>query len=195
MVKNPPTSEGHAGSIPGSRRSPGGGHGNPLQYSCLENPMDGGAWLATLHGVAKTQDDWACMHAHPWDKLHWIQIAIKKSLLNFELKSFCIIHQSRVSSKQRFNPHLPFKMNICKNRTDVIVFAGSTSESLGDTPNFFLFSPFRTAEARSLPYQELRFLSVNSQFFVGKVWCNRKPSQIISPSSFADWKPALIVWI
>ena len=43
-----------AGSIPGSGRSPGG-DGNPLQYSCLENPMDRGAWRATVHGVAKSQ--------------------------------------------------------------------------------------------------------------------------------------------
>ena len=42
-------------SIPGSGRSPGEGNGNPLQYSCLENPMDGGAWLATVHGVAKSR--------------------------------------------------------------------------------------------------------------------------------------------
>ena len=44
---------GDPGSIPGSGRSPGEGNGNPLQYSCLENPMDGGAWWATIHGVAK----------------------------------------------------------------------------------------------------------------------------------------------
>ena len=43
-----------AGSIPGSRRSPGGGNGKPLQYSCLENPMDKGAGWATVHGVAKS---------------------------------------------------------------------------------------------------------------------------------------------
>ena len=43
-----------AGSIPGWGRSPGGGHGDPLQYSCLENPMDRGAWRATVHGVAKS---------------------------------------------------------------------------------------------------------------------------------------------
>ena len=57
MVKNPPASAGDlrdAGSIPGSGRSPGEGHGNPLQYSCLENPMDRGAWWATGHGVAKS---------------------------------------------------------------------------------------------------------------------------------------------
>ena len=42
-----------AGSIPGSGRSSGGGHGNPLQYSCLENPMDRGAWQAAAHGVTE----------------------------------------------------------------------------------------------------------------------------------------------
>ena len=43
------------GSIPGLGRSPGEGNGNPLLYSCLENPMDGGAWLAAVHGVAKSR--------------------------------------------------------------------------------------------------------------------------------------------
>ena len=46
---------GDPGSIPGSGRSSGEGNGNPLQYSCLENPMDGGAWWARIHGVAKSQ--------------------------------------------------------------------------------------------------------------------------------------------
>ena len=50
MVKNLPV---NADSIPGSGRSPGGGHDNPLQYSCLENPKDRGAWWATGQGVAK----------------------------------------------------------------------------------------------------------------------------------------------
>ena len=56
VVKNPPTNAGDVGSIPGWGRSPGGGHGNPLQYSCLENPMDRGAWCATVHRVAKRHD-------------------------------------------------------------------------------------------------------------------------------------------
>ena len=46
---------GDPGLIPGSGRSPGEGNGNPLQYSCLENPMDRGAWWATVHRVAKSQ--------------------------------------------------------------------------------------------------------------------------------------------
>ena len=58
MVKNPPADAGDvrdAGSIPGSGRSPGGGHGNALQFSCLENPMDRGAWWATVHGVTESE--------------------------------------------------------------------------------------------------------------------------------------------
>ena len=56
--KNLPDSAGDTrdmGLIPGSERSPGGGNGTPLQYSCLENPMDRGAWWATVHGVIKSQ--------------------------------------------------------------------------------------------------------------------------------------------
>ena len=57
VVKNPPANAGDArdsGSIPALGRSPGGGHGNPLQYSCLENPMDREAWQATVHGVTES---------------------------------------------------------------------------------------------------------------------------------------------
>ena len=57
VVRNPPANTGdirHAGSIPGSRRSAGGGYGNPLQYSCLENSMDRGAWQAIVHGVSES---------------------------------------------------------------------------------------------------------------------------------------------
>ena len=58
MVKNLPANAGDmrdTGSIPGSGRSPGGGHGNPLQYFSLENPMDRGAWQAMIHRVTKSQ--------------------------------------------------------------------------------------------------------------------------------------------
>ena len=54
-VKASAYNAGDLGSIPGLGRSPGEGNGNPLQYSCLENPMDGGAWWATVHGIAKSQ--------------------------------------------------------------------------------------------------------------------------------------------
>ena len=52
------------GSIPGSGRSPGEGHGNTLQYSCLGNPMDRGAWKATVHGVARVGHDLVINHHH-----------------------------------------------------------------------------------------------------------------------------------
>ena len=57
VVKNPSANAGDkrdSGSIPGLGRSTGGGHGNPFQYSCLENPMDRGAWRATVRGVTKS---------------------------------------------------------------------------------------------------------------------------------------------
>ena len=58
VVKNPPTNVADirdAGSVPGLGRSPGGGHGNPLHYSCQENPMDRGTWQTTDHGVTESQ--------------------------------------------------------------------------------------------------------------------------------------------
>ena len=69
MEKNPPANAGDmrdAGSVPGSRRSPGEGHGNPLQYSCLENPMDRGAWRATVQAAAKIRTwlKWLSTHMH-----------------------------------------------------------------------------------------------------------------------------------
>ena len=76
MVKNPPANAGDTrdvGSVPGLGRSPGGRHSNPLQYSCLENPMDRGAWWATVYRVIKTQLDTneATWHtrAERWTKL------------------------------------------------------------------------------------------------------------------------------
>ena len=61
VVKNPPANAGDMkdiGSIPRSERSPGGGHSNPLQYSCLENPMDKGAWQVKVYRVTKSWTQW-----------------------------------------------------------------------------------------------------------------------------------------
>ena len=57
VVKNLPARAGDVGSVPELGKSPGEGTGSPLQYSCLENPMDGGAWQPTAHGVAKRLSD------------------------------------------------------------------------------------------------------------------------------------------
>ena len=73
MVKNLPVrvrDTRDAGSIPESGRSPGGGNGNSLQYSCLENSVDKGAWSATVHGVAKELDMTEETHAHTHTHTH-----------------------------------------------------------------------------------------------------------------------------
>ena len=77
VVNNPLANAGDirdVGLIPGSGRSPGGGHGNPLQYSCLGNPMDRGAWHATVHGVSKSQTWLSNFHFQElrinWNKLY-----------------------------------------------------------------------------------------------------------------------------
>ena len=67
VVKSLPANAGDvrdAGSIPGSGRCPGGGHGNPFQYSCLENPMDTGAWWVIVHRVAKSQTQLKLLNTH-----------------------------------------------------------------------------------------------------------------------------------
>ena len=66
VVKNLPASAGDMNSIPGLGRSPRGGNGNPLQYSCLENPMGRGAWWATVHRVTKNQTRLKPLSTHTW---------------------------------------------------------------------------------------------------------------------------------
>ena len=68
VVKNLPANAGVGSSIPGLGRSPGEANGNPLQYSCLGNPMDRGAWWATVHGVARVRHDLATKHTHTYSK-------------------------------------------------------------------------------------------------------------------------------
>ena len=96
LVKNSPANAGDirdTGSIPGSGRSPGGGNGNSLQYSCLENPMDRGAGWATVHGVAKSQKQLKSLSTlvhslgplifHPLYQMSWSQV------LQFDGKMDC----------------------------------------------------------------------------------------------------------
>ena len=91
VVKNLPACTGDTRDmclIPGSERSPREGNGSPLQYSCLGNPMDRGAWQLTVHGITKSQRHWAIEHActqarNRKEPLHTIK-NIYKSLLNGE---------------------------------------------------------------------------------------------------------------
>ena len=103
VVKNMPANTKDirdVGSIPGSGRSLGGGHGNPLQYSCLENPMGRGAWQATVHGVSQSQtrlSDLACTHActHPSSlladsgRLYWSLNTVARACARPGLFSCC----------------------------------------------------------------------------------------------------------
>ena len=80
VVQNPPVNAGDAGdtcSIPGSGRSPGGGNGNPLQYSCLKNPMNRGAWRATVHGVVKS---WTRLSMHALSSVQFSRSVVSDSL-------------------------------------------------------------------------------------------------------------------
>ena len=117
VVKNLPANKGDASSIPRWIRSSGEEDGNPLQYSCLENSMDRGAWWATVHGVAKSQtwlSDGACVVAY-WTR--WVSCFFKASQVN-EVSHIdkvkvqrgeekCPASHSESRWRQDLNPSLP----------------------------------------------------------------------------------------
>ena len=104
MVRNPPANAGDtrdSGLISGLRRSPKGGHGNPLQYSCTDNPMDSGAWWATVHRVAESDMTEATEHtththththvAHTNGNTHYLSFYVWMIL--FSIMSSRLIHE------------------------------------------------------------------------------------------------------
>ena len=101
MVKIPPANAGDvrdSDSIPGSRRPPGGGNGNPLQYSCLENSMDKGAWWATVHGLSDQH-------------FHFIYFSESVSCAQFFVAPWTVAHQAPLSmefSRQKYWRGLSF---------------------------------------------------------------------------------------
>ena len=95
VVKNPPVNAGDIrdlGSIPSSGRSPGGGHGNPLKYCLLENPMDRGAWLATVHGGHRESV-----------RYDWSDLALTDTIMNMKNLNIKFMHTLA------FYPKLLFK--------------------------------------------------------------------------------------
>ena len=98
VVKNPPANAGEvrdAGSVPGSERSPGAGHGNPLHYSCLENPVVRWAWRAAAHGVAKSPTQLKRLSMH--------HTLCSTQFLTFLLLIFLFFH---LQSNFAFSPHV-----------------------------------------------------------------------------------------
>ena len=121
VVKNPPANAGDirdASSIPGSGRSPGGGHGNPLQYSGLENSTDRGAWRATVHRVAKSQTRLKGQHGQSMHKL-----PVKFGRACQLLKILCVTGNP---------PHL-FRPHIFTQKHKGILIYNRPSKSVGST--------------------------------------------------------------
>ena len=117
VVKNMPANTGDAkdvGSISGSGRSPGGEHGNPLQYSCLGKFMDRRAWWAIVHGVAKS---WTRLsthtHTHTHTQLYCLQItrSTKSKLINTSKMQSCVSFKKRIV-KMSLHLKTVFRLNI-----------------------------------------------------------------------------------
>ena len=91
VIKNPPANAGDASSIPRSGGSPGEGNGNPLQYSCLGNPMDRRLWQAAVHGITKSQT-WLSIHTH---NTHLVLqcLASHPGTAHLELHTHCFVPQ------------------------------------------------------------------------------------------------------
>ena len=103
VVKNPPVNAGDAGSNPGSGRSPGKGNGNPLQYSCLENSLNRGAWWATIHGVTKSRT-WLSTKAHAHRARSWlIHLEFRKC---YTVRSITVSHLLWIRYGFKKNSHL-----------------------------------------------------------------------------------------
>ena len=95
---------GDMGSIPGSRISPGEGNSNPLRYSCLENSMGGGAWWATVHGVAKSQtqlNDFTCNFAYPVFPEPLIDDTVLSLLYSFSIVYSCFLCHILIDTRFR----------------------------------------------------------------------------------------------
>ena len=101
MVRNLPANARDTGSISGDGRCPGGGHGNPLQYSCLENPIDKAAWQATVHRVSKsrTQLTQLCTYTWPFPQMPSLPVpALPMSTTYYPLRLRAVVTSSKKPS-------------------------------------------------------------------------------------------------
>ena len=111
VVKSPPSGNAvDASSIPGLGRSPGGGHGNPLHCSCLENPVDRGAWQATVHGVTKSQTQLKWQHpcTHTYNLSYSNYASIKRESLYLFFSTRNSIFSSCCKKRLQVNEALSF---------------------------------------------------------------------------------------
>ena len=139
VVKNPPASVRDirdAGWIPGLGRSPGVGHSNPLQYSCLENLMDRGAWQATVDGVSKSRIwlKWLSMHPRvlmEYDRLWWCPCCF----------TLCIVETSRRNSETPAPTHLNEMQTATQSRWPSINILGPSRLGPWETRWYVKFPP------------------------------------------------------
>ena len=129
-------SAGDPGLITGSARSPGGGNGNPLRYSCLENSMERGAWWVTVHGVAKSWTRLSDSAQHiGWQKGSWEENANG-------LKQRCLFNQRRNSPQFTFIQSSPFSQPLMSYpSTDSSYTSISISLAIDFSPPWLSFSP------------------------------------------------------
>ena len=143
-VENPPASAGDVGSVPEWRRSPGEGHDNPLQYSCLENPMDRGAWRPTVHGVTKC-----------WTWLKRLRIHAKeKKREKWVFYSFPFFRTKEIK-KTVSSLNIPSFFTLTAHNSECLwLFAFQPPNSAGATSNIFsLDSMLNTSAIWWLPLQ------------------------------------------
>ena len=118
VVKNPPANAGDLGSIPGSGRSPGEGNSNPLQYSSLESPMDGGAWWASVHGVAKSRT-WLSNFTHRYTLIY----IINKDLLysTGDYIQYFVITYNKKNVKKNILHHFAVHLKLIQHCISIIL--------------------------------------------------------------------------
>ena len=126
---------GDPGSMPGLGRSPGEGNGNPLQYSCLENSMDGGAWWATVHGVTKSRT-WLSDFTH-FTSCDLTQMCLLVYYQIFQVECLCFPSYRTKSSMNKDNLYLPFQLPAPL----ATMFCAILSRSNDSNSRFWFFFP------------------------------------------------------